>query len=200
MNMNIVSTSTTATNGADMSDPRESRAPRLGRPCVTCTHPDRLAVEQQIVEAVPLRTIAALFKIPRSSIRRHLAAHMELDEDLASHLGLDPESLAIRAYDVAERARDIAADALDDGDHGAALRAGDAELRALAALAALGARNEARISEYEMFRTTAHAVIRAARTNPVVAEAVAAQLDIVDRRAIAADVRAQITGDSSPIP
>lgn len=180
-----------------MSEREQAVALRPGRPCVTCGHTDRLAIEQQIVENVPLRTIAQQFGIPRSSIRRHLAAHMELDDDLASHLGLDPESLAIRAYDVAERARDIATDALDAGDYGAALRAGDAELRALAALATLGARSEARISEYEMFRTTAHAVIRAARTNPVVAEAVAAQLDIVDRRAIAADVRAQFTGDSS---
>jgi len=87
--------------------------------------------------------------------------------------------------------RDIATDALDAGSLSEALRAGDAELRALAALAAFGIRDEARVVEYEMFRTTAHAVVRAARRDRAVAAAVAHELDIVDQSGIANDIRAQ---------
>lgn len=165
----------------------------LGRPCVTCTHPDRLAIEQEIAEGTPLRTIADRHDVARSSVRRHLTAHMEVDAETSARLGLDPESLAVRVYEVAERARDIATDALDAGSLAVALRAGDAELRALAALAGLGVRDEGRVVEYDMFRVTSHAVVRAARRDERVANAVAAQLDIVDEQGIADDIRAQFT-------
>lgn len=167
----------------------------LGRPCVTCIHPDRLAIEQEIVEGTPLRAIADRHAVARSSIRRHLTTHMEVDAETSARLGLDPESIAVRVYEVAERARDIATDALDAGSLAVALRAGDAELRALAALAGFGVRDEARVVEYDMFRATAHAVVRAARQNPVVAAAVAQELDIVDQAGIANDIRAQLTAD-----
>ncbi len=165
----------------------------LGRPCVTCTHPDRLTIEQEIAEGTPLRTIADRHGVARSSIRRHLTTLMEVDAETSARLGLDPESIAVRVYEVAERARDIATDALDAGSLAVALRAGEAELRALAALAGLGVQDEGRVVEYDMFRVTSHAVIRAARRDRVVAEAVATQLDIVDEQGIAADIRAQFT-------
>lgn len=76
----------------------------VGRPCVTCSHPDRLAIEQEIAEGTSLRAIADRHAVARSSIRRHLTAHMEVDAETSARLGLDPESLAVRVYEVAERA------------------------------------------------------------------------------------------------
>lgn len=163
----------------------------LGRPCTLCSHRERLAIEQAIGDGKTFRSIAARFDVNRSSIRRHIVNHMDLDDATSASVGLDAVSLAIRVHDVAERARDAATDALDRGDTSGAIRSGDAELRALSALAALGIRHESMIERLDASRAVLNAAGRLARRDPVSAEALAAELERGDRSALANGLREQ---------
>lgn len=127
----------------------------------------------------------------RSSVRRHLVNHMSVDASTATAMGLDPVSIVLRIQVVAERAREVAEEALDAGNGIVAVRAGDAELRALAALSSMGVEHEGALQKLDSYAAVTHAVIRAARRNPEVGEAIAAQLDVVDRRGFARDIREQ---------
>jgi hypothetical protein len=118
--------------------------------------------------------------------------HLVIDASTARDVPLNAGSIALRVLAVAERAREVAEEALDAGDRTQTFRAGDAELRALAVLASLGVKHETALQELDAYRTVTHAVIRAARRNPEVGEYVARQLDAVDREAFAADLRSQI--------
>jgi hypothetical protein len=60
---------------------------------------------------------------------------MEVKEALRTTEGLSPATLVMRAQEISNSARDIRDDALRAGNDAAALRAGDAELRALVTLA-----------------------------------------------------------------
>ena len=164
---------------------------RPGRQCAVCSG-DRAAIEAALTDGQSISAISATWGMSRSSVRRHLTKHMVVDPATASAAGLDAASLALRVQQVAERAREVAEDALDAGAGAQAIRAGDGELRALTVLAAMGVKHETALQELGAYRTMTHAVIRAARRNPEVAEVVAAQLDLVDELGYAADLRSQI--------
>ena len=85
----------------------------------------------------------------------------------------------------------LADDALDEGRTYSAIRAGDAEIRALAALASMGVKHEGALVDAEAFRAVAAATFRAARKDEAVAEVVARELDRADRPVYARDLREQ---------
>ncbi len=163
----------------------------VGRPCLVCSHSQRQGIEMRLLEGESISGLAASLGIARSSIRRHLVNHMELDEESTTAMGLDAASIALRVHRVAERARE-AADVAEDAGHSAAvLRAGDAELRALGVLSAMGIKHEQPLAQYAAYRAVTRAALIAARTHPEVGEAIAAVLDQTDHKSHAREVRAQ---------
>jgi hypothetical protein len=164
----------------------------MGRPCRVCTSTDRFEIEQQITSTTPLRTIATTYGIARTSLRYHLAHHMNFDETTVAALGLDAVSVAMRVHAVAERARDAGSDALDRGDTNAAIRAGDAELRALSALTSLGVKHESMVEHFEAARQILSAAGRVARRDALAAALLADEIERGGQRVMADDLRAAI--------
>ena len=106
--------------------------------------------------------------------------------------GLDSTTIAARIGDAARRARETAIEAVENGDHTIVLRAGDAEVRALSMLSAMGETSETEIELRAMFKDIAAAVIRVARRDAEAAEAIAEELELMHRPILAEDVRDQI--------
>jgi hypothetical protein len=48
----------------------------VARPCTTCLHPARAAVERALLDGEPSAHVADRFGIPRTSLRRHAARHL----------------------------------------------------------------------------------------------------------------------------
>lgn len=165
----------------------------VGRPCSVCGSDQRQGIEQALADGDSISRVSRAFAVGRDSLRRHLTRHMDYDAATAAAQGLDPSSMALRIQAVAQRARDTAEEAQEAGHTIAVLRAGDAELRALAMLAAMEISHERPLVEYEAFRAVSRAVFIAARTNPEVAEAVAAVLDQTDQEQHARGLREQFS-------
>ncbi|MDD7929885.1 hypothetical protein [Microbacterium thalli] len=110
--------------------------------------------------------------------------------------GLDATTIAARIVDAAQRARETALAALASSDHTVVIRAGDAEVRALGMLTAMGETSEAEVQLRAAFRDVTAAVYRLARHDPEVAERIAAELDRMHRPLVADDLRAQARTDS----
>ncbi|MFK3678695.1 hypothetical protein ACI2IP_13265 [Microbacterium sp. NPDC090218] len=105
--------------------------------------------------------------------------------------GLDSSTIAARIVDAAQRARETALKALESGNSATVLRAGDAEVRALGMLTAMGETSEQEIQFRAAAKDLAAAVIRVARRDPATAEVIASELDRMHRPAIAEDIRDQ---------
>lgn len=180
-----------------MSADIQQQPRRAGRPCTVCSLPAevRLSVETALAHGEPFRVISrgSGGLVEPDALRRHITSgHLppELQDSAEATHGLDTTTLVHRVYEIAQRARETALEARASGHHSAVIRAGDAEARALGILAGLGVRREADIEDADVFKQTARAVLRASRS-PAVAEAVAAELDALDRPALADDLRAQ---------
>lgn len=165
----------------------------MGRPCSVCGSEQRQGIEQALADGESISRVSRAFATGRDSLRRHLINHMDYDAATAAAHGLDPSSMALRVQAVAERARETAEEAQEAGRIVDVLRAGDAELRALAMLAAMGITHEKPLVEYDAFRAVSRAVFIASRTHPEVAEAVAAVLDQTDHEHHARDLREQFS-------
>src|SRR5438105_2142582 len=85
----------------------------MPRTCTVCTHPDREAIDREIVERVPSRTIASRYQLDRSAILRHKDAHVSAslvrvverrDARAAETLADRVESLYVRASAILDRA------------------------------------------------------------------------------------------------
>ena len=175
---------------------------RRGRPCAVCAlpSPQRTAVESALASGTPISRIARQAGAPgRDSIRYHIqAGHLpaQLQDAVERVTGLDATTIAARVVDAAQRARETALDALASSDHTVVIRAGDAEVRALGMLSAMGETSEAEIQLRAAFRDVTAAVFRVARHDPGVAERIAAELDGMHRPLLADDVRDQAQADS----
>lgn len=62
----------------------------MSRPCVTCRHPERAAIEAALVRGDSLRTVAAAYGVSRSGLSRHVDAHVE------AHVEAPRQSFGIR--------------------------------------------------------------------------------------------------------
>lgn len=181
-----------------MSTDIQQQVRSAGRRCSVCSLPSdaRLSVETALARGEAYRVIsrASGGLVEPDALRRHVVAgHLppQLQDAAEATHGLDSTTLAYRIHEIAQRARETALEAQRSGHHSAVIRAGDAEARALGILAGMGVRHEGDVQDADAFKATAHAVLRAARRSPAVAEAVAAELDALDRPAIADDIRAQ---------
>ncbi|MFF8187857.1 hypothetical protein ACF044_11440 [Microbacterium sp. NPDC016588] len=177
-------------------------ARRVGRPCAVCALPaqQRERVEIALAEGTSISSIARQHGGPgRDSIRHHLDSG-HLRQDLQSRaeraLGLDYTTVIARVSDIAQRARQTALEAREAGDRTGVLRAGDSELRALSVLVGAGESSEIDIARRGAYRDTAVALVRVARRDAHVGEAVADELDRMHRPVIAEDLREQSAPES----
>jgi hypothetical protein len=163
----------------------------------------RTALESALAAGTSISSIARQPWTPgRDSIRGHIAAgHLpqQLQDAVERQYGLDSSSIAARVVDAAQRARETALDALENNNHTIVLRAGDAEVRALSMLSAMGETSEQEIQLRTMFRDVATAVIRVARRDPATAEIIAVELDRMHRPAIADDIRDQFPDSENEV-
>lgn len=126
----------------------------IGRPCTTCHHPERADIERAIASGVRFRAISQRFpNVSPDSLQRHCANHIanSLRADFRGEPGLSPTDLYSRMLAVADAAR--AARTAGGTSAREALRAGDAELRALTAIASrMGVDASALTAELEAAR------------------------------------------------
>lgn len=171
--------------------------PRRGRPCAVCSlaSDQRTALESALAAGTPISRIARQpFSPGRDSIRAHIqAGHLpqQLQVTIERMQGLDSATIAGRIVDAAQRARETALDALDAGNPTVVLRAGDAEVRALGMLSAMGETSETEVEMRIAFRDIVAAVFRVARRDPAAAEQIAAELETMHRPLLADDIRDQ---------
>lgn len=166
-----------------------------GRPCAVCSLVDdgRRAVEEALTGGDSFRSISATAGIGRASLRGHFQRHMEVSADALAARGLDSVTIALRLQAVAERAREVAEEALDTGSPNAVLRAGDAELRALAVLAGMGVRHESVLHQLDSMRQTMRFLNVALRSRPELREALAHEVERADYPQAAKELRAMFS-------
>ena len=161
------------------------------------TSEDRTSLESALAAGTSISRISRQTWAPgRDSIRAHIqSGHLapQLQATVERQHGLDSVTIAGRVVDAAQRARETALDALQSGNPTVVLRAGDAEVRALSMLSAMGETSEQEVQLRTMYRDVATAVIRVARRDPATAEVIAAELDAMHRPTIADDIRDQIS-------
>lgn len=178
----------------------------IGRPCTTCHHVDRQGIESAIASGETFRGIARRYGLTPDAIERHAARHLPVDvarTDFRGRPGMTAADLMGRMVEVADSARAVRlADGLSVRD---ALRAGDAELRALAtitgrfgadagALAAeLGAERTQRAQTERSFTLLARALAAVLRERPDLTSVAAQFLDNAGAPDMAADVRSFTT-------
>lgn len=174
------------------STPRTSTT---GRPCSVCRSASRQQIERELATGTQtFRAVARQHSVSRSSIARHVQAHLSVAEreqvrEVSPAPALD---LAAALLDVAEHARDVRHDADQRGDDKTALMAGAREVQARVALAdRLGISTADAMSEIADARDLAHAALLVLQTEPGAIEPLAAALEQLGRTAWARDIRAR---------
>ena len=108
----------------------------MPRACTVCTHADRDAIDRALVEAAPMRRIAAEHSLAETSMRRHAARHLPTTLVLAAEA-----AEVMRADDLLGEERRLHREALEaakaSGHLGATLQAIDRAQRSVALLAGL---------------------------------------------------------------
>ena len=111
----------------------------MPRVCTICTHAERDAIDRALIEAAPMRRIAAEHSLAETSVRRHAARHLPTTLVLAAEAGE-----VMRADDLLGEARRLHREALEalaaakaSGHLGATLQAIDRAQRSVALLAGL---------------------------------------------------------------
>jgi len=103
----------------------------MPRACTICTHAERDAIDRALVEAAPMRRIAAEHSLAETSVRRHAARHLPTTLVLAAEAGD-----VMRADDRLGEARRLHGEALvaakASGHLGATLQAIDCAQRSAA--------------------------------------------------------------------
>jgi hypothetical protein len=136
---------------------------RTGRPCTICVSPARAHIETALVEGDSLVSVSRHFEnVQPDALRRHMARHVSphVLEAMKAVDGLSPSTIVARLQDLADAARDARHLATERGNVTGALRAGDAEGRALTVLA-------------DRFGVTADTVARDLETGWDLAQAIA---------------------------
>jgi predicted metal-dependent HD superfamily phosphohydrolase len=80
----------------------------MPRACSVCTHAERDAIDRALIEAAPMRRIAAQHALAETSVRRHAERHLPATLVLAAEAGE-----GMRADSLLERARWAHAQAVD---------------------------------------------------------------------------------------
>lgn len=166
---------------------------RPGRPCTVCGHAERDSIELALTEGSTFRAVADAYPpLTRNAVRRHtVGGHIRSDLAAEAYAvaGLSHVALVERVHDVARSAREAREESMQRGHHATALRAGDAELRALSVLAQLGVKHEGEIEDATAQRLTLTALRRAIREHPELGDSVAREFDALDLGIVADAVR-----------
>lgn len=173
-----------------MTDLLQQRGP--GRPCGICQSQRRSAIEAAITGGGTISAVGAEFGFHRSTIRTHGQKHMLWSMEQLKDAGLEPVGLLVRLADIADRLREAGLEAEEAGRHADHVRAADGERRAVTALLSHGLSHEQQLAEMEGQATRLKAVTRAVRQSPELAARVADELDAMDERASAGQLRALI--------
>lgn len=177
-----------------MSELSSVQARPVGRPCSTCSHPRRTEIETDLLSGALVSRVSSEFGgLSIAGLRRHRDRHMTTTAAQLYAAGLDPVDLVVRLAEIAERLHDAAEAAEQAGRVADMVRASDGQRRAIQSLLDHGVKHEEPLAMAEAYRVVARAVFVAARTNPEVAEAVAAVLDRADQPQHARDLREQFS-------
>jgi hypothetical protein len=158
-----------------------------------CTSADRERVEAALLEGEPISTISTEFEVSVSSLRRHRDAHLLVTQAEVNAVGLVPVEILTRLHAVADRLHEQADLAEQAGRTQDLVRSVDAERRALVAILDVsGVTHESILHDLALGNIVVRAVGRLARRRPDLGELVADELDALDERALALDLRATI--------
>jgi len=152
---------------------------KTGRPCKTCSSQMRAEIESLLVAGVSVSVVSRRFSLSPAGVYRHLSAHLSpvLRAVLRGTEGVSTGTLLQRIADVADSARQARISALENGATTTALRAGDAEIRAITVLSERFDLSDVdvidQILEGELL---ARAVGNIARNNPTIAHSMIAEL------------------------
>lgn len=159
-------------------------ARRVGRPCGVCSLPaaTREWVEESLAEGSSISSVSRQLGLRpgRESIANHIkGGHLraDLEERVLRHQGLDTVSIVGRITEIAQGHRQTVLEAEETGNGALAIRARDAELRALGALAAAGFDTERDAQAQVLTRRIANAAVTVAKTDSAVADALLLALD-----------------------
>jgi len=108
-----------------------------GRGCSVCRHVDLGDIDAALVASVPIARLVQQFALSRDSLYRHLRWHLRpaIQATLTSTPSTRPLALVERLAEIADDARAARATAYASGNPALGARLGDAETRALEALA-----------------------------------------------------------------
>jgi len=174
-----------------MTEPRSVSIP-YGRACSVCSHPELPDIDAALSEGVEIARLVRRFSLGRDALYRHVRLH--LAPALREHLGSSPDfsaaTLVERIADIANSARAARVEAYGIGNRPEGIRAGDAELRALAVLSdrfKVGSDEvAAQVSEAAALGRAFRAV---AGQRPELGEALALAFEADDRPDLADEVR-----------
>jgi len=169
---------------------------------MTCHHVDRQGIESAIASGETFRGIARRYGLTPDAIERHAARHLPMDvarSDFRGRPGMTAADLMGRMVEVADSARAVRlVEGLSVRD---ALRAGDAELRALATITGrfgadagalateLDSERAQRLEVERSFTLLARALAMVLRERPDLVATAAQFLDHAGAPQMAADVR-----------
>jgi hypothetical protein len=170
---------------------------RTGRPCTICTSPHRADIETALVEGDSLTSVSRHFEnVQTDALRRHLAKHVspQVLEAMRTVEGLTPSTIATRLQDIADAARDARHLAAQRGNVTGALRAGDAEGRALTVLAdRFGVTADSVARDLETGWDLAQAIVHVSAQSPDVGLQLADTLESLGNRVFADQLRNKLS-------
>lgn len=163
----------------------------VGRPCVSCDHPRRSALEAALLSRdIMISSISSEFGVSIAALRRHRDHHMSASEADVRDAGLEPQDIVQRLVRLSERLEDAATLAESKGRITELVRATDALRRIERDLLELtGVTTRDMQEKLDTGWAITRAVVMLSRHRPDLAEAVAAELDRTDRRAFADEFR-----------
>jgi|SRR5581483_1944460 len=97
----------------------------LANTCTVCRHPDLAAINEALLDRVPLRTMADRWSVSKSALIRHRKAHIStaLLAAKAASEAVQGDNLLTQVHSIVERAKEIVDEAQLDGDRRTALAA-----------------------------------------------------------------------------
>jgi hypothetical protein len=176
-----------------MSTPLSTRN-AYGRACLVCSHSDADTLDALIAGGASVADLSRRFGVSRDSIYRHTTWHLRpaLAEAVKRSPEVRPVALVERIAAIANDARDARLSAYAAGNAWLGARLGEAEMRALVALAdRLGIEHDDAASDARDSASIARVLGDVARTLPGIAEALADAFDRDARSDLADEIRAQ---------
>jgi len=165
------------------------------------THPQREAIERALIDGTPILRISATYGVQRDALYRYANHHLgpSIRQRLRGEDRARTSDLIGRLFEIAEDHRRSRVALQDSGHVGGAVRAGDAELRALVALIdRLGIDDTDVLAILDDADALAKAVGQLARSNPAAGAQLVTNLHDLGATTLA-DALNQITNTNQEI-